>query len=42
MNYKPNFRINPPLILSRDEAEEGLEILDEVFEFVAGNIPFRG
>ena len=41
MNYKPNFRINPPLILSREEAEEGLEILNEVFEFVAENILFR-
>jgi len=42
MNYKPNFRINPPLVLSREEAEEGLGILDEVFGFVARNIPFRG
>lgn len=41
MNYKPNFRINPPLILSKEEAEEGLGILDEVFKFVAENIPFR-
>jgi 4-aminobutyrate aminotransferase/(S)-3-amino-2-methylpropionate transaminase len=42
MNYKPNFRINPPLILNKEEAEEGLEILDEVFKFVAENLPFRG
>ncbi len=41
MNYKPNFRINPPLILSREEADEGLAILDEVFTYVARNIPYR-
>ena len=41
MNYKPNFRINPPLILSRKEADEGLAILDEVFSHVARHIPYR-
>jgi 4-aminobutyrate aminotransferase / (S)-3-amino-2-methylpropionate transaminase / 5-aminovalerate transaminase len=41
MNYKPNFRINPPLILSREEAEEGLAILDEVFTHVAHHIPYK-
>jgi 4-aminobutyrate aminotransferase-like enzyme len=39
MNYKPNFRINPPLILSREEADEGLAILNEVFAHVSHNIP---
>ncbi|MEJ2725433.1 MAG: aspartate aminotransferase family protein, partial [Deltaproteobacteria bacterium] len=42
MNYKSNFRINPPLVLRTEEADEGLGILDEVFKFVAENIPFRG
>jgi 4-aminobutyrate aminotransferase-like enzyme len=41
MNYKANFRINPPLVLSREEADEGLAILDEVFTFVDRNIAFR-
>ena len=41
MNYKPNFRINPPLVLSREEADEGLAIIDEVFGFVAEHIPYR-
>jgi 4-aminobutyrate aminotransferase / (S)-3-amino-2-methylpropionate transaminase / 5-aminovalerate transaminase len=41
MNYKPNFRINPPLILSREEANEGLAILDEVFAHVAHNIRYK-
>ena len=41
MNYKPNFRINPPLVLSREEADEGLAILDEVFAYVVHHIPYR-
>lgn len=41
MNYKPHFRINPPLVLSRDEADEGLAILDEVFTHVARCIPYK-
>jgi 4-aminobutyrate aminotransferase-like enzyme len=41
MNYKPNFRLNPPLILSREEAAEGLAILDEVFGHVADHIPYK-
>lgn len=41
MNYKANFRINPPLILSRAEADEGLAILDEVFAHVTQHIPYR-
>ncbi len=38
MSYKPNFRINPPLSLSKEEADKGLEILDEVFDFVDKHI----
>jgi 4-aminobutyrate aminotransferase/(S)-3-amino-2-methylpropionate transaminase len=41
MNYKANFRINPPLTLTREEAEEGLEILNDVFEFVQKNIRYE-
>ncbi len=41
MNYKPSFRINPPLILSKEEADTGLQILDEVFALVARSIPFK-
>jgi len=33
MNYKANFRINPPLSLTREEADTGLEILDDVFAY---------
>jgi 4-aminobutyrate aminotransferase-like enzyme len=38
MNYKPNFRINPPLSLTREEADVGLEILDDVFAFANKHI----
>jgi 4-aminobutyrate aminotransferase-like enzyme len=41
MNYKANFRINPPLVLSREEAEEGLAILDDVFAYVDRNISYK-
>jgi len=38
MNYKPNFRINPPLILTKEEADKGLEILNDVFEYTKKHI----
>ncbi len=41
MNYKPNFRINPPLMLSGKDAELGLQILDEVFASVARSVPYK-
>lgn len=41
MSYKASFRINPPLTLSRAEADEGLAILDEVFAHVAGHVAWR-
>lgn len=41
MNYKANFRINPPLTLTREEADTGLEILDNVFDFVNKNISYQ-
>lgn len=41
MNYKANFRINPPLVLSRAEADEGLAILDEVFAHLLHHIPYK-
>jgi 4-aminobutyrate aminotransferase-like enzyme len=41
MNYKPNFRINPPLSLTEAEAQEGAEILDEVFSHVRDHFPYK-
>jgi 4-aminobutyrate aminotransferase-like enzyme len=42
MCYKPNFRINPPLTLRKEDADMGLGILDEVFAFVAKHVPYKG
>jgi 4-aminobutyrate aminotransferase/(S)-3-amino-2-methylpropionate transaminase len=41
MNYKANFRINPPLTLTREEAAEGLQILEDVFKFVSKALPYK-
>jgi 4-aminobutyrate aminotransferase-like enzyme len=41
MNYKANFRINPPLVLTREDADTGLAILDEVFAHVVKHIPYK-
>jgi 4-aminobutyrate aminotransferase / (S)-3-amino-2-methylpropionate transaminase / 5-aminovalerate transaminase len=38
MSYNPCIRINPPLVISQEIAEEGIEILDEVFTIVADRI----
>jgi len=39
MAYGPRVRINPPLVLSRDQADQGLAVLEEVFVEVEGEIP---
>ena len=41
MGYFARVRINPPLILSEDEARRGVAILDEVFAEVERDIPYR-
>jgi len=41
MNYKANFRINPPLSLTREEADTGLQILEEVFSFAEEHLPYK-
>jgi 4-aminobutyrate aminotransferase-like enzyme len=38
MGYNPDIRINPPLIIDEATAEEGIEIMDEVFAHVADRI----
>ena len=38
MGYNPDIRINPPLVITQEIAEEGLEIMEEVFEYVADQI----
>jgi 4-aminobutyrate aminotransferase-like enzyme len=34
MNYTAQFRINPPLVLTEAQAEEGVAILDEVCAYI--------
>ncbi|MDR3625916.1 MAG: aspartate aminotransferase family protein [Ignavibacteriaceae bacterium] len=38
MGYNPDIRINPPLVITEEVAEEGIEIMDEVFQHVAEQI----
>ena len=38
MGYNPDIRINPPLIIDEATAEEGIDILEEVFTLVANRI----
>jgi 4-aminobutyrate aminotransferase-like enzyme len=38
MGYNPSIRINPPLVIDRATAEEGIAIMDEAFSAIAQNI----
>jgi 4-aminobutyrate aminotransferase-like enzyme len=42
MSYKASFRINPPLVFTKNEAEAALQILDDGFSYVANHIPYKG
>jgi 4-aminobutyrate aminotransferase/(S)-3-amino-2-methylpropionate transaminase len=41
MGYFPRVRINPPLVITEDQAEAGLAILDEVFAHVRDHVDWR-
>src|SRR6185369_2501428 len=41
MGYFPRIRINPPLTITRDQADQGLDILDQVFARAARELPRR-
>jgi 4-aminobutyrate aminotransferase-like enzyme len=41
MGYFPRMRINPPLVVTREQAEAGAEILDEVFAHVRDHVDWR-
>ena len=41
MGYNPDIRINPPLIITQDIAEEGIEIMEEVFTNAAEQIEYK-
>ncbi len=38
MGYNPDIRINPPLVLTEEEAEEGIAIMEDAFAHVADRI----
>ena len=38
MGYNPDIRINPPLVITEEEAEEGINIMEEAFSYVADRI----
>jgi 4-aminobutyrate aminotransferase-like enzyme len=40
MGYNPDIRINPPLVITEEQAEEGIEIMREVFTDVAEQIKY--
>ncbi len=39
MGYFPRIRINPPLTITREQADHGLDILDQVFARAAAELP---
>jgi 4-aminobutyrate aminotransferase / (S)-3-amino-2-methylpropionate transaminase / 5-aminovalerate transaminase len=41
MGYFPRIRINPPLTITSEQAEQGLDILDQVFARAARELPGR-
>ncbi len=41
MGYFPRMRINPPLVITREQAAAGAEILDEVFAHVRDHLDWR-
>ncbi len=41
MGYFPRMRINPPLVITEEQAEAGAAILDEVFTYVRDRVDWR-
>ncbi len=41
MSYFPRIRINPPLVITEEQADAGVDILDEVFSEVADHVDWR-
>jgi len=42
MGYFPRVRINPPLVITEEQAEAGIAIMDEVFAHVRDHVDWRG
>jgi 4-aminobutyrate aminotransferase-like enzyme len=40
MGYNADIRIYPPLIVSKEIAEEGIQIMEEAFTYVAEQIKY--
>jgi 4-aminobutyrate aminotransferase-like enzyme len=38
MGYNPDIRINPPLVITKEIAEEGINIMQDVFMLMADRI----
>jgi 4-aminobutyrate aminotransferase-like enzyme len=41
MGYFPRVRLNPPLVITAEQVQEGLDILDEVFQCIAEEVDYR-
>jgi 4-aminobutyrate aminotransferase / (S)-3-amino-2-methylpropionate transaminase / 5-aminovalerate transaminase len=41
MSYFPRIRINPPLVITQEQADAGIDILDEVFADIADHVDWR-
>jgi 4-aminobutyrate aminotransferase-like enzyme len=41
MSYFPRIRINPPLVISQEQADAGIDIMDEVFSHVRDHVDWR-
>ncbi|MGH7840873.1 MAG: aspartate aminotransferase family protein [Candidatus Binataceae bacterium] len=41
MGYFPRVRINPPLVITREQAQAGADILDDVFGWIEHNVDWR-
>jgi 4-aminobutyrate aminotransferase-like enzyme len=41
MSYFPRIRINPPLVITEEQANAGADILDEVFAHIRDKVEWR-
>ncbi|MGE3538343.1 MAG: aspartate aminotransferase family protein [Candidatus Tectimicrobiota bacterium] len=41
MGYFPRVRLNPPLVITEEQVQEGLGILDEVFQCIVDEVDYR-
>lgn len=41
MGYFPRVRINPPLIITESQAQDGIDILDEVFQSLMAEVDYK-